>query len=80
MLDEINHELIKKFGTFAVPKEIVRISEIPKTRSGKILRRLLRDLYEKPNKSDYGDLSTILNKKLIFKIKNILIKKNKSKN
>ena len=80
LFDKINQELIKKFGTFAAPKEIIRISEIPKTRSGKILRRLLRDLYENPNRSNYGDLSTILNKKLVFKIKNILLKKNKSKN
>ena len=73
--DDINKELIENFGTFAVPKETIQIPEMPKTRSGKILRRLLRDLYENPKELYYGDLSTIINKKLIYDIKKILIKK-----
>ena len=70
--DRINKELIKKFGTFAVPKDTIRISEMPKTRSGKILRRILRDIYENPNNSSYGDISTIINKKIVDEIKKIL--------
>ena len=48
---------------------------MPKTRSGKILRRLLRDIYENPEQDNHGDLSTILNKRIISDIKKILIKK-----
>ena len=76
LIDEkIRKELIRTFGTFAVPKEIIKIPEMPKTRSGKILRRLLRDIYENPEKDNHGDLSTILNKKIISDIKKILIQK-----
>ena len=71
----INSELIKKFGTFAVPRQIIKLPEIPKTRSGKILRRLLRDLYKNPKKIELGDTSTILNKSLINRIRNILLLK-----
>ena len=48
LIDEkIRKELIRTFGTFAVPKEIIKIPEMPKTRSGKILRRLLK-IFENP--------------------------------
>ena len=45
----------------ALPKEIYYISELPKTRSGKILRRLLRSILINPYSKNYGDLSTMLN-------------------
>ncbi len=63
----INKEIISHFGSFAIPKKIYYLSEVPKTRSGKILRRLLRDLFEK--KTKLGDLSTIKNKKIIEEIR-----------
>ena len=49
-----------------MPRKIFQIPEIPKTRSGKILRRLLRNMLEKSktNKT-LGDLSTILNSSII---------------
>ena len=61
--------IIKNFGSFALPQEIILLSELPKTRSGKILRRVLRDLYLNPKKKKIGDLSTILNKDIINEIK-----------
>tara|TARA_B100002019_G_C21154516_1_gene539999 strand:- start:541 stop:1002 length:462 start_codon:yes stop_codon:yes gene_type:complete len=68
---KINENVIEKsienfFGSFAVPRKIFQIPEIPKTRSGKILRRLLRNMLEKSktNKT-LGDLSTILNSSII---------------
>ena len=70
--ENINKELIKKFGTFAVPKDTIQISEMPKTRSGKILRRLLRNIYENPHDLNYGDISTMINKKIVTEIKQIL--------
>ena len=63
---KINENLIEKsienfFGSFAVPRKIFQIPEIPKTRSGKILRRLLRNMLEKrKTNKNLGDLSTIL--------------------
>ena len=74
LTEKINEELIKKFGTFALPKKVIQIPEMPKTRSGKILRRLLRDIYENPYEINYGDLSTITNKKLLSEIKKVVIK------
>ncbi len=68
---KINENLIEKsienfFGSFAVPRKIFQIPEIPKTRSGKILRRLLRNMLEKrKTNKDLGDLSTILNSSII---------------
>ena len=64
-------EMIKKnIGTFSLPKKIYFIKELPKTRSGKILRRLLKELYIDPNTSYKGDLSTIINRNLPSQIKN----------
>ena len=68
----INKKIISHFGSFAIPKKVYYLSEVPKTRSGKILRRLLRDLFEK--KTKLGDLSTIKNKKIIEEIRVKLMK------
>ena len=36
--------MVKKIGAIARPEEIIFASDLPKTRSGKIMRRLLRDI------------------------------------
>ncbi|MDQ1554024.1 MAG: acetyl-CoA synthetase, partial [Microbacteriaceae bacterium] len=46
-----------QIGKIARPKQIMVVSELPKTRSGKIMRRLLRDVAE--NRPD-GDVTTLL--------------------
>ena len=71
---KINQDLVNNFGSFAIPKKIFYVKDIPKTRSGKILRRLLRDMLTN-NDKNFGDMSTILNAKSINQIKKI-IKKN----
>ena len=67
-LHNIENIIVKNFGEFLKPKKIFFINELPKTRSGKILRRVLRNIYEKPNKKKLGDLSTIVNTKNLFQI------------
>ena len=62
---KINKNIIDHFGTFAIPKKIFFVNELPKTRSGKIVRRLLRMMYINPNKKNFGDLSTLGNSKII---------------
>ena len=62
----INNSIKKNFGVYAIPKNIYYLDQLPKTKSGKILRRLLRDIIDDKVS---GDLSTINNKKLIKKIK-----------
>ncbi|RMH58061.1 MAG: acetate--CoA ligase [Candidatus Hydrogenedentota bacterium] len=44
LLAELNDLIAKKIGKFARPEKIIFSSELPKTRSGKIMRRLLRDI------------------------------------
>lgn len=53
--------IISQFGSYALPKKIFYVEQLPKTRSGKILRRLLRNIVDNPNLKNYGDVSTILN-------------------
>ena len=45
-LDELKAHVTKKIGALARPDNIYFTSELPKTRSGKIMRRLLRDIVE----------------------------------
>ncbi|NWJ71849.1 acetate--CoA ligase [Pseudonocardia sp. ICBG1122] len=46
----------KEIGPIAKPRQILVVEELPKTRSGKIMRRLLRDVAEN---RDVGDVSTL---------------------
>jgi len=69
----IENKIISNFGTFALPKKIVYLSDLPKTRSGKILRRILRKISEGPMISDNTDISTILNKTVLKEIKKKIV-------
>ncbi|HVJ48258.1 acetate--CoA ligase [Desulfitobacterium sp.] len=46
LIDELKKHVAKKIGTLARPDDIFFTAELPKTRSGKIMRRLLRDIAE----------------------------------
>ena len=48
--------MAKKLGPIAKPRQIMLVAELPKTRSGKIMRRLLQDVAE--NRS-LGDVTTL---------------------
>src|SRR6202007_1678574 len=54
---DLSDHVRKEIGPIAKPKAIMIVPELPKTRSGKIMRRLLRDVAEK---RDLGDTSTLL--------------------
>ena len=69
----INEKIVNFFGSFALPKKILVVKELPKTKSGKILRRVLRNIYENPKSNSYGDLSTMINQNSIKNIQNSLI-------
>jgi acetyl-CoA synthetase len=56
MLDVLRDHVSQKIGAIAKPANIVFTPELPKTRSGKIMRRLLRDIAE--NRS-LGDTTTL---------------------
>jgi acetyl-CoA synthetase len=46
LLKELKEWVAKKIGKFAVPERLIFSADLPKTRSGKIMRRLLRDVAE----------------------------------
>jgi acetyl-CoA synthetase len=46
----------KTLGPIAKPRQIMLVPELPKTRSGKIMRRLLRDVAERRS---LGDVTTL---------------------
>jgi acetyl-CoA synthetase len=54
--DELRRHVAAKIGAFARPKFITFTPELPKTRSGKIMRRLLRDVMEQ---RPLGDTTTL---------------------
>ncbi|MCW3048057.1 MAG: acs, partial [Solirubrobacterales bacterium] len=53
---EIREHVAKRIGKLARPKRIVWADDLPKTRSGKIMRRLLRDIAEG---RELGDVTTL---------------------
>ena len=53
---ELRDHVAKEIGAIAKPKKILIVAEVPKTRSGKIMRRLLRDVAE--NRT-LGDVTTL---------------------
>ena len=57
MIDELRAEVAREISPIARPREIHVVPEVPKTRSGKIMRRLLRDVAEG---RELGDTSTLL--------------------
>ena len=67
--DEIIDLIRSSIGSFATPKEIYCLEKLPKTRSGKIMRRLLKAIIEG---AALGDLSTIEDEISIEGIQQIL--------
>jgi acetyl-CoA synthetase len=57
IVDELRAEVAREISPIARPREIHVVPELPKTRSGKIMRRLLRDI---ANNRELGDTSTLL--------------------
>jgi acetyl-CoA synthetase len=56
VIEELRNHVAKVIGPIAKPRQIILTPELPKTRSGKIMRRLLRDVAE--NRS-LGDVTTL---------------------
>ena len=56
LVQELRKHVATEIGPIAKPRQIMVVPELPKTRSGKIMRRLLRDVAE--NRS-LGDVTTL---------------------
>ena len=56
LVDELKEHVVRKIGALARPDQILFSADLPKTRSGKIMRRLLRDIAEG---NEAGDVTTL---------------------
>ena len=64
---EINQLISKTIGPIAKPEKIQLVPGLPKTRSGKIMRRILRKI-ACGEKDNFGDISTLLNPEVVDQI------------
>ena len=63
---ELRAHVAKEIGPIAKPRQIMIVEELPKTRSGKIMRRLLRDIAEN---RELGDVTTLTDSTVMNLIK-----------
>jgi acetyl-CoA synthetase len=62
LIAELRQHVATRIGAIARPKSIVLTDDLPKTRSGKIMRRLLRDISED---RQLGDVTTLANEEVV---------------
>jgi acetyl-CoA synthetase len=65
LLQELRDHVANTLGPIAKPKSIVFTDDLPKTRSGKIMRRLLQDISEQ---RQLGDVTTLANEAVVQEI------------
>jgi acetyl-CoA synthetase len=65
LLQELRDHVSQTLGPIAKPKSIVFTDDLPKTRSGKIMRRLLQDISEQ---RQLGDVTTLANEAVVQEI------------
>ncbi|MBC7559868.1 MAG: acetate--CoA ligase [Dermatophilaceae bacterium] len=63
---ELRNHVAKEIGPIAKPRQIMIVNELPKTRSGKIMRRLLKDIAEH---REVGDVTTLADSNVMELIK-----------
>ena len=66
LMSELKNHVVKKIGAIARPDDVIFTADLPKTRSGKIMRRLLRDIAEGKT---LGDTTTLADPNVIAKLK-----------
>ncbi|MGH3505777.1 MAG: AMP-binding enzyme, partial [Nocardioidaceae bacterium] len=69
IVTELRNHVAKEIGAIAKPRQIMVVPELPKTRSGKIMRRLLRDVAEN---RETGDVTTLADSTVMDLIKSNL--------
>ncbi|SDN52211.1 acetate--CoA ligase [Geodermatophilus sp. DSM 45219] len=69
LVQTLRNHVAKDIGPIAKPRQIMVVQELPKTRSGKIMRRLLRDVAEN---RDLGDVTTLTDSSVMNLIKDKL--------
>jgi acetyl-CoA synthetase len=66
VVDELKEHVVRKIGAIARPDDILFAADLPKTRSGKIMRRLLRDIAEG---KALGDTTTLADPTVVARLK-----------
>ena len=66
LAEEIRRHVATKLGAIARPKAVLIVADLPKTRSGKIMRRLLRDVAEG---RELGDTTTLADASVVQAIR-----------
>ena len=66
IIKELRDHVAKEIGPIAKPRQIMVVAELPKTRSGKIMRRLLKDIAEN---REVGDVTTLADSSVMALIK-----------
>ena len=66
LADELKEHVVRKIGAIARPDQILFAADLPKTRSGKIMRRLLRDIAEG---KALGDTTTLADPTVVARLK-----------
>jgi acetyl-CoA synthetase len=66
LADELKQHVVQKIGAIARPDDILFSADLPKTRSGKIMRRLLRDIAEG---KALGDTTTLADPSVVARLK-----------
>jgi len=69
---ELIKHVSKVIGPTARPADVLFVEDLPKTRSGKIMRRILRNLAE--GNEEVGDITTLRNPEIVEEIKKALNK------
>ena len=67
--DLLKEHVVKKIGAIARPDDIIFTADLPKTRSGKIMRRLLRDIAEG---KALGDTTTLADPAAVARLKSMV--------
>ncbi|MEM5853591.1 MAG: acetate--CoA ligase [Candidatus Aenigmatarchaeota archaeon] len=68
---ELMELVVKRIGPIAKPVKIVYVQDLPKTRSGKIMRRVIKSLVKK---EEIGDISTLANPESVEKLREVIAK------
>ncbi|MDA8047609.1 MAG: acetate--CoA ligase [Actinomycetota bacterium] len=70
LVSDLRNHVAREIGPIAKPRQIMLTPELPKTRSGKIMRRLLRDVAEQ---RELGDVTTLLDPSVVNAIRDRLV-------
>lgn len=66
---EVINQVMKGIGPISLPKEVYFVPDLPKTRSGKIMRRILKRMF---TGEEVGDISTLSNPECVDQVRKIV--------